>query len=178
MGATEDAASRRPAPHRDMAAPGASSKEELVEVGRVGRPHGVDGAFVVEAASEDPSRFRVGAELLVDGEPATVILSRRVGGGRRAIKLDRRAERGAELTVSRATLPPLDSDSYYVADLVGLEVIDEHGVRVGLVRDVVPGPANDALELDTGLLLPLVEDCVREVDLESRRVLLNPGFTD
>jgi len=178
MGATEDAASRRPAPHRDMAAPGASSKEELVEVGRVGRPHGVDGAFVVEAASEDPSRFRVGAELLVDGEPATVILSRRVGGGRRAIKLDRRAERGAELTVSRATLPPLDSDSYYVADLVGLEVIDEHGIRVGLVRDVVPGPANDALELDTGLLLPLVEDCVREVDLESRRVLLNPGFTD
>ena len=155
-----------------------SSKEELVEVGRVGRPHGLDGAFVVEAASEDPSRFRVGAELLVDGEPATVILSRRVGGGRRAIKLDRRAERGAELTVSRATLPPLDSDSYYVADLVGLEVIDEHGVRVGLVRDVVPGPANDALELDTGLLLPLVEGCVREVDLEGRRVLLNPGFTD
>ena len=178
MGATEDAASRRPAPHRDMAVPRASSREELVEVGRVGRPHGVDGAFVVEAASEDPSRFRVGAELLVGGEPATVILSRRVGGGRRAIKLDRRAERGADLTVSRATLPPLDSDSYYVADLVGLEVIDEHGVRVGLVRDVVPGPANDALELDTGLLLPLVEDCVREVDLESRRVLLNPGFTD
>lgn len=161
-----------------MAASGTSSREELVEVGRVGRPHGVDGAFVVEAASEDPSRFQVGAELLVDGEPATVILSRRVGGGRRAIKLDRRAERGAELTVSRATLPPLDSGSYYVADLVGLEVIDEHGVRVGLVRDVVPGPANDALELDTGLLLPLVEDCVREVDLESRRVLLNPGFTD
>jgi 16S rRNA processing protein RimM len=178
MGATEDAASRRPAPHRDMAAPGAGSREELVEIGRVGRPHGVDGAFVVEAASEDPSRLRVGAELLVDGEPAAVILSRRVGGGRRAIKLDRRAERGAELTVPRATLPPLDSDSYYVADLVGLEVFDEHGVRVGLVRDVVPGPANDALELDTGLLLPLVEECVREVDLESRRVLLNPGFTD
>ena len=178
MGATEDGPSRHPAPHRDMAASGTSSREELVEVGRVGRPHGVDGAFVVEAASEDPNRFQVGAELLVDGELATVILSRRVGGGRRAIKLDRRAERGAELTVWRATLPPLDSDSYYVADLVGLEVIDEHGVRVGLVRDVVPGPANDALELDTGLLLPLVEDCVREVDLESRRVLLNPGFTD
>ncbi len=44
--------------------------------------------------------------------------------------------------------------------------------------DVIPGPANDALELDTGLLLPLVEDCVREVDLENRRLHLNPGFTD
>ncbi len=156
----------------------AEPREELVVVGRVGRPHGVDGAFVVEAASEDPSRFRVGARLLVDGELATVVNSRQVGGGRRAIKLDRRAERGAELAVPRTALAPLDSDSYYVADLLGLDVIDEHGVRVGLVRDVVPGPANDALELDTGLLLPLVEDCVREVDLESRRILLNPGFTD
>jgi ribosomal 30S subunit maturation factor RimM len=59
-----------------------------------------------------------------------------------------------------------------------MEVIDEHGARVGFVRDVLPGPANDALELDTGLLLPLVEDCVRAIDLEGRRVLLNPGFTD
>jgi 16S rRNA processing protein RimM len=156
----------------------AEKNEELVAVGRVGRPHGVDGAFVVEDASEDPSRFRVGGRLLVDGEPATVVLSRRVGGGRRAIKLDRRAERGATLAVFRADLPSPEQDSYYVADLVGLAVIDEDGVRVGLVRDVVPGPANDALELDTGVLLPLVEDCVREVDLENGRILLNPGFTD
>lgn len=156
----------------------AEKNEELVAVGRVGRHHGVDGAFVVEDASEDPSRFRVGGRLLVDGEPATVVLSRRVGGGRRAIKLDRRAERGATLAVFRADLPSPEQDSYYVADLVGLAVIDENGVRVGLVRDVVPGPANDALELDTGVLLPLVEDCVREVDLENGRILLNPGFTD
>jgi 16S rRNA processing protein RimM len=156
----------------------AERNEELVAVGRVGRPHGVDGAFVVEVASDDPSRFQVGARLLVDGEPATVVLSRRVGGGRRAIKLDRRAERGAKLTVSRAELPSPEKDAYYVADLVGMTVIGEDGVRLGLVRDVVPGPANDALELDTGLLLPLVEACVREVDLENGRILLNPGFTD
>jgi len=153
-------------------------EEPLVRIGQVGRPHGVDGAFVVEGASEDPSRFDVGAELLVDGVPATVVLSRRVGGGRVAIRLDRRAERGAELTISRTALQPLGVGSYYVADLVGMEVIDEHGARLGLVRDVLPGPANDALELDTGLLLPLVEDCVREVDLDGRKVLLNPGFTD
>jgi 16S rRNA processing protein RimM len=152
--------------------------EQFVRIGQVGRPHGVDGAFVVEGASEDPSRFDVGAELLVDGMPATVVLSRRVGGGRVAIRLDRRAERGGELTVSRTALQPLHVGSYYVADLVGMEVIDEHGARLGFVCDVLPGPANDALELDTGLLLPLVEDCVREVDLDGRKVLLNPGFTD
>ena len=151
---------------------------ELVRIGRVGRPHGVDGAFVVEQASEDPGRFEVGVELRVGGERARVVASRRVGGGRRAIRLDRPVERGAELAVRREDLAPLPTDSYYVADLVGLEVVDERGNVVGVVREVHPGPANDALELDTGLLLPLVEDCIREVDLDARRVLLNPGFTD
>jgi 16S rRNA processing protein RimM len=151
---------------------------EPVRIGKVGRPHGIDGAFVVEQASEDSRRFEVGAEVRVDGEPARVTLSRRVGGGRHAIKLDRPAARGAELTVRREDLGPLPQDSYYVADLVGLEVLDENDEVVGVVRDVHPGPANDALELDTGLLLPLVEDCIREVDLEAGRVRLNPGFTD
>ena len=101
----------------------------------------------------------------MDGEPARVVASRQVGGGRRAIKLDRVVERGAELALPREQLPALLPDSYYVADLVGMDVLDEQGVRVGVVRDVLPGPANDVLELDSGLLLPLVEDCIREVDL-------------
>jgi ribosomal 30S subunit maturation factor RimM len=43
---------------------------------------------------------------------------------------------------------------------------------------VLPGVANDVLELDNGLLLPLVEDCVRDVDLVQRRVVVAPGFAD
>jgi 16S rRNA processing protein RimM len=150
--------------------------DELVSIGRVGRPHGVDGAFVVDSASEEEGRFEVGAEVVVDGVPAEVAVSRLVGGRRRAIKLDRPVERGAELSIRRNALPKLPDDSFYVADLVGLAVFDENDGRVGAVRDVLPGPANDVLELDNGLLLPLVEDCIREVDLPGRRILLNPGF--
>jgi 16S rRNA processing protein RimM len=154
------------------------SEHELVSIGRVGRPHGVDGAFVVDQASEDPAWFEVGAELVADGEPARVVVMRQVGGRRHAIKLDRAVVRGAELAVRRDLLPELPADTHYVADLVGMNVLDEHGTRVGVVRDVLPGPANDVLELDTGVLLPLVEDCVRDVDVDGRRVLLNPGFID
>jgi 16S rRNA processing protein RimM len=146
-----------------------------VIVGRVGRPHGVDGAFAVEGGSDDPARFEVGASVLVDGEPATVVVSRRVGRGRRAIKLDRRVERGAELAIPRDSLPRLEPESFYVADLVGL-VVQEDGRELGVVRDVLEGAANDNLELDTGLLVPLVEDAVAEVDLERGRILLNAGF--
>jgi 16S rRNA processing protein RimM len=151
--------------------------EELVVVGRVGKPHGVGGAFVVEGASDDPDRFAVGAELLVAGEQAHIEESKR-SGGRLVIRLDRRAERGSPLEVPRSSLPPTGEDEYYVADLIGLEVVEEEGRTLGSVRDVSNYAANDVLELDSGLLLPLVEDCVRQVDLDAGRIVVSRGFAD
>ena len=92
-----------------------------VVVGRGGRPHGLDGAFFVEDASEAPERFRVGARLLVGGAPARIVEEKR-SGGRVVVRVDRAAERGATLEVLREELPPPEEDSYYVADLVGLAV--------------------------------------------------------
>jgi 16S rRNA processing protein RimM len=151
---------------------------DLVAVGRVGRPHGVDGSFFVDGASEAEERFAAGATLYVDGAPAKVVASKRGSGGRRVIGLDRAAPRGATLAVPRAELPPPEEDAYYVFELVGLPVEEEGGRRLGTVADVHNGPANDALELDSGVLLPLVEACVREVDLEGRRIVVARGFAD
>ena len=148
----------------------------LVPVGRVGRPHGLDGAFVVERASDDERRWEVGATVLVDGAPATIELSRRVGGGRRAIRLDRRVERGAELAVHVSELPPPEPDSYYAFQLVGLAVVDEEGRDLGGVVEVHPGVANDNLELADGTLVPLIDDAVRTVDLATGRIVVVRGF--
>jgi 16S rRNA processing protein RimM len=150
----------------------------LVTVGRVGRPHGLDGSFVVEEGSDVPDRFAVGAELYVNGEPAKILHAKRVGGGRLALRLDRDAPRGATIAVRADTLPPPEEDAYYVFQLVGLEVVEEGGRSLGRVSDVLPYPANDVLELDSGLALPLVEDCVRQVDLETRRIVVATGFAD
>ena len=150
---------------------------ELVEVGRVGRPHGLDGSFVVEQASEDPDRFVPGARVLVDGEAATVAESKRAGG-RLVVRLDRAPGRGAVLTVPRDELPEAAEDEYYVFQLAGLSVEEEGGRELGRVQDVAPGVANDVLELDTGLALPLVEDCVLSVDLERGVIVVAPGFGD
>jgi 16S rRNA processing protein RimM len=148
----------------------------LVPVGRVGRPHGLDGAFVVERASDDEQRWEVGAAVLVDGAPATIELSRRVGGGRRAIRLDRRVERGAELAVHVSELPLPEADSYYTFQLVGLAVVDEEGRELGVVVEVHPGVANDNLELADGTLVPLIDDAVRTVDLAAGRIVVVRGF--
>jgi 16S rRNA processing protein RimM len=152
--------------------------DELVTVGRVGRPHGVDGSFFVEGASDAPERFAKGATLLVDGAAAEVVVSKRGAGGRPVIKLDRTVPRGATLAVRRDDLPEPDEDAYYVFQLVGLRVEEEGGRALGTVIEVENGPANDRLELDSGLLLPLVESCVLEVDLDAGRILVARGFAD
>jgi 16S rRNA processing protein RimM len=152
---------------------------ELVTVGRVGRPHGLDGSFFVEAASERAETFAAGATLYVADEAAEIVSSRRGARGRPVIRLDRPVDRGAPLAVRRDSLPPLGDDEYYAFQLVGLVVEEEEGGRVlGRVSDVLDYPANDVLELDSGLSLPLVEACVRQVDLEGGRVVVSIGFAD
>jgi len=152
------------------------SAPETVVVGRVGKSHGLDGSFVVENASEAPERFEVGAELIVEGAPAKV-LARRHARGRPVIRLDRRVPRGAQLEVPQEALAPAGEDEYYVFQLVGLRVEEEGGNDLGTVTDVVPGVANDVLELDSGIALPMVEDCVRAVDLSAARITVAPGFS-
>ena len=149
--------------------------DELVRVGRVGKPHGLDGSFFVEHGSDDEGRFAVGATIHLDGAPAKVVASKR-SRGRPVIRLDREADRGSELAVPRGDLPPPDGGEFYEFQLVGLEAEEEGGRALGRVAAVQPGVANDVLELDSGLLLPLVEACVRKVDLEAGRISIAPGF--
>ncbi|HEY8777018.1 MAG TPA: ribosome maturation factor RimM [Gaiellaceae bacterium] len=152
------------------------SRPETVVVGRVGKSHGLDGSFVVENASDAPERFEVGAELIVEGAAAKVV-ARRHARGRPVIRLDRRVPRGAQLEVPQEALAPVGEDEYYVFQLVGLRVEEEGGDDLGTVTDVVPGVANDVLELDSGIALPMVEDCVRAVDLSAGRITVAPGFS-
>jgi 16S rRNA processing protein RimM len=82
------------------------------------------------------------------------------------------------IEVPVADLPPPEEGAYYVFQLVGLAVEDEQGEPLGSVVDVAQGAANDVLELDSGLMLPLVAACVRTVDLEDGRIVIAPGFAD
>jgi len=176
------ARSSAPAPRaRTTACSSRSSTDlspEFVSVGRIGKPHGLDGSFFVENPSEDPARFAAGATLYVDGQPAEVVSSKRGSGGRPVIKLDREVSRGAELTVRHDELPPTEEGEYYAFQLVGLTVNEEGGRELGRVVNVAPGVANDVLELDSGFALPLVEACVREIDLEGGQLVVATGFAE
>jgi 16S rRNA processing protein RimM len=150
---------------------------DRVQIGRVGRPHGIDGAFFIEQPSSDDRWWQPGARFLAGGREAEVVAARR-SSGRPVVKLDRAVERGAPIEVELEALPPTEDDEYYAFQLVGLPVVEETGRELGTVKLVTPGIANDVLELDSGVLLPMIEDCVRAVDLDAGRITVAPGFAE
>jgi 16S rRNA processing protein RimM len=148
-----------------------------VQIGRVGKPHGIDGSFFIEQPSNDERWWQPGARFIAGGREAEVVTARR-SSGRPVVKLDRAVERGALIEVERSDLPPTEDDEYYAFELLGLPVVEETGRALGTVQAVTPGVANDVLELDTGVLLPMIEDCVQRVDLQTRSITVAAGFAE
>jgi 16S rRNA processing protein RimM len=141
----------------------------------VGRPHGLDGSFHVARPGEPIT----GDLVYVDGAPRTI---ERLAGTREKpiIRLagcttreDADALRGAELSVPA---PPLEDDEYWARDLVGCHVVD--GERsVGVVERMIALPSCEALEVGE-LLIPMVRDAIRSIDLEARRIDVDMGFVE
>ncbi len=87
---------------------------------------------------------------------------------------DAEALRGAELTVPLEEAPPLEEGEYWAHELAGCAVVD--GSReIGVVTRMVALPSCEALEVGD-LLIPLVRDAVRSIDLEARRIDVDLGF--
>jgi 16S rRNA processing protein RimM len=153
----------------------------------VGRPHGNDGAFVVVEPTERLELLAPGRTVIVAGRELAVE-SRKGTSQHPLLKLagpqgraDAEQLRGEPITVPRAALGPLAEDEFLVDDLVGCDAYD--GVRrIGRVRDVLLLPSADLLEVERDgaepLLVPLVRDAVRSVDLEARRIDIDATFVD
>jgi 16S rRNA processing protein RimM len=158
---------------------------ELISVGRIGRPHGLDGSFHVTQPRERvlaQARSVVidGREVAIvrhDGTPARPIL--RLAG------VDHRdgveALRGSDLWVRREEAPALGEDEWLAEDLVGCRVVDGD-TAVGVVAKLLPYPSCELLEVQRydapgkALLVPLISDAVRAVDVAAKRIDVNLAF--
>ena len=128
-----------------------------------------------------PRLLEVDTPVLVGETPAR-IAARKGPADRPVLRLDiasdrnaAEALRGQELQVERADAPPLGDDEYWAEDLVGCVVAD--GEReLGTVKALLALPSCEVLELDSGLLVPLVRDAIRSVDVEARRIDVDAEF--
>jgi 16S rRNA processing protein RimM len=135
--------------------------ESLLEVGRIGRAHGVRGDVYVSLLTDRPERLAPGARLQA-GSRWLVVTSATAAGERWRVHFegvdDRTAAEALVNTALRAEPLPAqpDDDALWVADLIGSRVVDAGGVERGTCVAVVANPASDLLELDTGALVPVV----------------------
>ena len=144
----------------------------------MGRPHGLDGSFHVVQA--DPGLLEGREALLVGGR--RLAIERRAGVAERPIlrfegcrtREDAEALRGQELHIALEEAPPLAEGEFWARDLAGCRVVD--GERdVGVVERMVALPSCEALEVGD-LLIPLVRDAVRSIDLSARLIDVDMRF--
>jgi 16S rRNA processing protein RimM len=132
----------------------------LLEVGRIGRPHGLRGELLVTLTSTEESRVAPGSRLRA-GDRELIVASSRPHQGRWIVGFegcDRRED--ADLLVGAVLLgaaPPAgaDPDALWVHELVGREVVEPDGTSRGVVEAVQANPASDLLVLASGALVPL-----------------------
>ncbi|MFZ4584873.1 MAG: ribosome maturation factor RimM [Acidimicrobiia bacterium] len=138
---------------------------EQLELGHVGKAHGLKGEVHIVATTNRDERFRPGESLTVDGEDR-VIASSRQHQGRWLVRFEGVDDRSAAESLRGALitgepLGELPPGEVWVHDLVGSEVREVNGQARGTVVAVVVNPAHDLLELDSGVLVPM--PFVREV---------------
>ncbi len=159
-----------------------------LHAGTVGRPHGLDGSFHVVGANPALLSLDGAVRISTSGEERRI--TRRAGTDVRPILRlegyeDRSAAQalsGADLLVARSAAPALEEDEWWAEDLEGCAVLD--GARVvGVVRRLLALPSCEVLEVERSpgaaageLLVPLVSDAVRSVDLERRQIDVDLRF--
>jgi 16S rRNA processing protein RimM len=163
------------------------SREEsaLIEVGLVGAPFGVRGWVKLRSHTDPPDRLLDHPELRlrVDGawRPYRVEASGR-SGGQLTVKLSGVADRdaamalkGAPIGVPRGELPALGTREFFRADLIGCEVMNLQGERLGAVAHFVEIPAHAIMVVrgEREYWVPAVPEFLRRVDLDARRVIVS-----
>jgi len=158
--------------------------DDLILVGRVAGAFGVRGEVRITSFTAEPLALVDYKSLLrEDGQPALTLIGGRVAKGgvvARAREIETReqaeAARGLRLYIPRAVLPePEDEDEFYVADLIGMDVVSLEGDLLGKVRSVRDFGAGDLLEVAPGAgeswWLPFTKDAVPEIQMDAGRIV-------
>ena len=165
--------------------------ESRIQLGVIGRPHGVQGLVRVTSHTAEPADLTAYGPLS-DGGSRQFLLRWKADGVAEVsevidgapVKLrDRNAAEkltNTRLFIDRSALPaPDEEDEFYLADLLGLTAVDANGTVLGTVGQVHDYGAGVSLEIERSagspaLILPFTRACVPEVDIVAGRIVVAP----
>ncbi|MBI5062736.1 MAG: 16S rRNA processing protein RimM [Desulfatitalea sp.] len=161
---------------------------ELVQIGKIIGAHGIGGAVRVYSYAESPECFaRHSALVLMDAQgnvqPCEIVWSQ---AHKQVVRLalegithreQAEAMKGWGVFIAKKDLPPLEADTYYWSDLIGMAVYTTEGECLGQVEQIIPTGANDVYVVKTPpghaveeILLPAIESVIIEIDVPGRRM--------
>ena len=158
-----------------------------MQVGIITQTHGIRGEVKVFPTTDDVSRFKKLKEVIMDNGRERLNLE--IEGvkffkqyailkfkGYDSIN-DIERYKSAKLYIKREQAVKLKKDEYFIADLIGMEVVTENGEYFGKMKDVLTTGANDVYivtrEDGTEVLLPAIKQCVKSVDLEQGKITVH-----
>ena len=160
-----------------------SSELEFITIGQILAPWGVKGKLKVKVITDFPQRFTPSSKIYINRQPMTVD-SAEQHKGKVIIKLSQidtieaaQRLRGQPVEIHRSQLYPLPEGQYYHFQLIGLEVWTTQGELLGNITEILTAESNDNYVVSGAkgeILIPAIEDVVKSVDLDSRRITIEP----
>ena len=161
--------------------------EELLQVGVITSTHGVRGEVKVFPTTDDPNRFKSLKHVLLDtGREKKSLEVQGVKFFKQFVILkfkgidninDIERYKRCPLLVERKDAVELEEDEYFIADMIGIEVVTEDDKPFGTLKDVMETGANDVYVIDTDehgeVLVPAIRECILDVDIENQKMKIH-----
>ena len=162
------------------------NKEDMLQVGVIIKPHGIHGEVKVYPTTDDIHRFDDLTEVWLDSKKGLQKLEvtgvkyfkglaiLKFKGFEQPEEMER--YRNCPLLVTRDHAVALEPGEYFLADIIGLKVVDEDEQEIGIITDVLQTGANDVYVVDTGekeVLIPSIPDCILKRDFENKIVYIH-----
>ena len=161
--------------------------EDLLQVGAITSTHGVHGEVKVFPTTDDVKRFSKLKEVELETTSGTTTLHIKGVKYFKQLAILKFEEfdslnavetiKGKKLYVTRKNAVKLQKDEYFIADLIGMKVVDNVLQLEGTLTDVIQTGANDVYDIALSdgrqFLLPAISDCILNVDMENRLISIH-----
>ena len=161
--------------------------EDMLRVGVITSTHGIRGEVKVFPTTDDPLRFKKLKKCVIDGKREQVAVTvSSVKFFKQFVILkfkgidninDIERYKRCPLLVERKDAVELEEDEYFIADMIGIEVVTEDDKPFGTLKDVMETGANDVYVIDTDehgeVLVPAIRECILDVDIENQKMKIH-----
>lgn len=161
--------------------------QEYLEIGQIVNTHGLKGHLKVVPFTDDINRFKELKNIYINFKNELIECTiQEVKFIKNLVMLkleniddinDAEKYKGCYLKINRKDAKKLDKNTYFIADLIGLDVYDMQNNKIGILDDIFPTGSNDVyvVNLEDGkqILLPAISKVIKEIDIEQRKIIVD-----